>query len=291
MALALPLVLLACPSPREPGRVAPRPPPERPAAPTGPVEFEPKWRGMSQAAYLLPTERLVGDDGRFDAVFFFHAGQAAEKEIRAVGLNAAFVAATLGMGSIPYNDAFQDPERFGRMIAELERNVSQLSGKQARVRRVAIIAWSAGFGAPQKILAQKYDEKIDAVFLLDGLHAGYKEPVSAKRADPRFISMFIKFARAAIEGHKLMVITHSSVQTPDYATSKETTAALLETVGVQPQARDTDWNGMHMILEAHAGNLHVRGFSGGEKRDHVNHLHVVDELMTEYLAPRWSQPR
>jgi hypothetical protein len=264
-------------------------PPPSETKPAGPVEYEAKWRGLSNAAYLAPKAGAFAEDGAFDAIYFFHAGQAVEKELREVGLNAVIVAATLGLGSVHYSEAFQEPERFGRMVAELERSLAQGAGRKVRARRVALVAWSAGFGAPQKILAQPYDDLVDTVFLLDGLHAGYMDPPSAKRVDTRFIGPFAKFARAAIEGRKLMVITHSSVPTIDYATSKETTAALLEVVGTRSERYEgRPWSGMRMILEAHAGSLHVRGFAGGEKKDHVDHAHLVGILMTEYLAPRWA---
>lgn len=290
--VALVLVAIGCgrAPPAGPPIEAPRPEPIAARPPRGPVEYEAKWKGLSFGAYLAPKEGLVADDGGFDAVLMFHGGAMAEKEIRASGINAVFVASTLGIGSIHYNDAFQSPERFGHALNELSRAMSEGSKQKAHVRRAAIIAWSAGFGAPQKILAQKYDDVVDTVFLLDGIHAGYLEPASAKRADPRYVSMFIKFAKGAVEGRKLMVITHSSVQTPDYATSKETTAALLEAVGVQPEKLDNvPFKDMHMILRADAGNLHVRGFSGMDKKDHVQHLYLVGDFLRDYLAPRWAK--
>jgi hypothetical protein len=286
------VALLAAACARTPPPKPPResPPPSEPKAAPGPVEYEAKWKGLSFGTYLAPKEGLVADDGGFDAVFMFHGGAMADKEIRASGINAVFAASTFGIGSIHYNDAFQSPERFGHVMNELARAVGDASRKKAHVRRAAIIAWSAGFGAPQKILAQKYDDVVDTVFLLDGIHAGYLEPASAKKADPRYVSMFIKFAKAAVEGRKLMVITHSSVLTPDYATSKETTAALLEAVGVQPEKLDNvPFKDMHMILRADAGNLHVRGFSGMDKKDHVQHLYLVGDFLRDYLAPRWAR--
>jgi hypothetical protein len=64
MALALLLAFPACSAPRAPEQGSPQARAERPGAP---VEFESKWRGLSNATVLLPAQGLVSDDGRFDA--------------------------------------------------------------------------------------------------------------------------------------------------------------------------------------------------------------------------------
>ena len=39
------------------------------------------------------------------------------------------------------------------------------------------------------------------------------------------------------------------------------------------------------------GDLHVTGFKGTAKRDHMNHLYLVGELLRAHAVPRWLRAR
>jgi len=257
------------------------------------------WRSTSFGSYLAPQITAADEDGGVDLIFHFHAGQMAEKDWRAANENAVIVSATFGMGTSAYADAFADPMRFERMVNEVLSDLSRRSGRALHPRRVSLFAWSAGFAAVSRILSvPKFYSMVDTVVLLDGLHSNYIDPKIKKssqgvaQVDVRGLSNFIRFAADAKRGAKEMVLTHSSIRTPDYANSTEANQALLGQVGV-PVVPTTPplsvYGEMKEIERADAGNLHMRGFSGTTAHDHINHLHLIDDVIREFCAPRWRE--
>ena len=242
-------------------------------------------------------------DGGVDVVFHFHAGQMAERQMKDSGMNAVFVSCGFGIGSGAYADAFASPQRFGRMLDELVKNVETSTGKRGvHVRHLALASWSAGFAAVSKILGvDRYYAMVDAVVLNDSLHSQYLDPSpngkaaaaqGARAVDPKMIRAFIRFAKDAVAGKKAMVITHSAIVPPDYASSTEATEALLTAIEVPSSAihpGEASSRGMTLTKRADAGNLHVRGFRGGGPRDHFNHLYLIGEALTGWVVPRWKR--
>ena len=87
----------------------------------------------------------------------------------------------------------------------------------------------------------RYYAMVDSVVLNDSLHAGYtagpkgveKRPSQGvERVDLKMLRGFVRFARDAAAGTKTMVMTHSAIVPPDYASSTEATRALLGAVDV-----------------------------------------------------------
>jgi hypothetical protein len=254
-----------------------------------PVQLADKWRRTSFGAYLAPKSGYASDDGGVDIIFHFHMGQQAEKEWREVSPNAVIVACQYGMGSAPYEHAFSDPARFGRMIDEVLRDLAQEHGLKQPVhaRRVTLLAWSAGFGSVGQILKQGYYDQIDTVVLLDGIHGVYTHQ---KTVDPRSIEHWVRFARDATLGKKAMIITHSSIIPPDYPSSTETADALCDTLGIaRAKVAEKEPDGMTLIERADLGDLHMRGFAGTDKKDHVDNLHLLDDVMLSFVVPRWTK--
>lgn len=273
---------------------APAPLPEPAAdAPARPVTFG-AWEpfGFGGCAYLAPKPepgRETSDE--VDLVFHFHAGQLSDREIRASGLPAVFVSCGFGnVGTAPYSAAFADPNRFERMMRAVLRKVGA-----TRVRKLALVSWSAGFASTARILAvPRYYEMTDAVVLLDSLHSAYEDKAT-RRVDVRMMGSFVRFARDAARGEKAMVVTHSAIVPPGYASSTEATRALLDAIDVPIRtgagAGESDVGGPRMKLatRADAGNLHVRGFRGTGPHDHFDHLHLVGEVLASWLVPRWKK--
>jgi hypothetical protein len=253
------------------------------------VELGPSWRGTGFGAYLAPQSGYVTEDGGVDIIFHFHAAQLAEKEWRAVSPNAIIVSCAYGMGSAPYTQAFTDPARFGRMVDEVLRALAKSDGidKPLHARRITLLAWSAGFGSVAKILQQGYYDRIDTVVLLDGIHGVYTR---SKAVDPHSIEHWARFARDAASGKKAMVITHSSIIPPDYPSSTETADALCDALGVErTKLYEKEPNGMTLIERADSGDLHMRGYAGTDKKDHIDNLRLLDEVMSEFVMPRWAK--
>jgi len=261
-----------------------------------PVAFD-RWKGLGYGTYLAPAADFIGTDGGFDVVFHFHAGQMAERQMKESGMNAVFVSCGFGIGSGAYADKLASPERFGRMLDELVRNVESSTGRRGlHVRHLALASWSAGFAAVSKILGvDRYYAMVDSVVLNDSLHSQYLDPnpkAAAPRAvDLKMIRSFIRFAKDASEGKKAaMVITHSAIVPPDYASSTEATQALLTAIEVAATAVDEPSSRkMTLTKRADIGNLHVRGFKGGGPKDHFEHLHLLGEALQSWVVPRWKR--
>ena len=266
-------------------------------APAPPVAFD-HWKGLSYGTYLAPKADFVTADGGVDVVFHFHAGQMAERQMKESGMNAVFVSCGFGIGSGGYSAAFASPERFGRMLDELVKNVETSTGKKGlHVRHLALASWSAGFAAVSKILnVERYYAMVDSVVLNDSLHSQYLDPKPLRAVDLEMIRAFIRFAKDAAAGNKVMVITHSAIVPPDYASSTEATEALLTAIEVPATAIDLEsresqagWRGMRLTKRADAGNLHVRGFRGRGPRDHFEHLYLIGEVLRSWVVPRWKR--
>src|SRR5262249_12670262 len=137
-----------------------------------PIAFD-RWRGLGFGSYLAPKTDFIAEDGGFDVVFHFHAGQMAERQLKESGANVDVVSCGFGIGSGPYAKAFASPDRFGRMLAELVRGVEASSGRRGlHVRHLGLASWSAGFAAVGKILGvDRYYEMVDTVILNDSIHS------------------------------------------------------------------------------------------------------------------------
>lgn len=273
------------------------PTPDAELVPAPAVELD-RWKGLSFGSYLAPKHDFVADDGGVDVVFHFHAGQMSDKQIRESGLGAVFVSCGFGIGSGAYSDAFADPARFDRMVAELTKNLEKDTGRRGlHIRKLGLASWSAGFAAVGKLLGvDRYYAMVDSVVLLDSLHSRYKDAAvkaaaqGAEKVDLKGMAAFIRFAKDAAAGNKAMVITHSAIVPPDYASSSEATQALLTAIDVHARTTDeTNARGMAMSIRADAGNLHVRGFRGQGPRDHFQHLYLIGEALRSWVVPRWKR--
>ncbi len=264
-------------------------------APAPDVAMEDHWKGfgVSSCSYLAPKEEFIGEDGGIDVVFHFHAGQMSERDMRASGVRGVFVSCGYGVGTSGYSRAFEAPSRFASMMKRLTATVGRSAKRSdVHVRRLALASWSAGFAAVSRILSvPEYYEATDTVILLDSLHARYTDGEGAQRGadkvDVRGLRHFVRFASDAAAGKKTMVITHSAIVPPDYASTSESTAALLAQVGVTAVPASGSGRSMALALEADEGGLHVRGFRGMGPRDHFDHLHLIGDTLRSWLVPRW----
>lgn len=267
-------------------------------AKTAPVDYE-SWHGVSFGAYLAPKGEFWGDDGGVDVIVHFNAAMLAGRSWQQSHANAVVVSAAFGaFGSGPYQEAMADPGRFGRMLAEV---VSTLAAQRKHpglhVRKVGIVAWSAGFGAVGRVLSvPKYFAQVDSVILLDALQAGYRDPSKGTSQGPENVSLsgidpYVRFAREALTGKKQLVVTHTSIVPPEYASTTEAALAIVGAVGAHKHDdAHTTHDGLVRTYRVDEGDLHVHGFKGAGPNDHMRHLHHVGDVVREYLVPRWQRP-
>jgi hypothetical protein len=247
-------------------------------------------RGIDMGQLIMPSSKRFTKGGQFDVVFHFHGHEAARKEWVTVMDGAVLVGIDLGLGSGPYETAFDAPEAFEHLVASVERAVAKKTGREgAKARRIGLSAWSAGYGAIQKILGQKYGkQKVDSVVLLDGLHCGYH----GQGLNGLQIQAFSDFARQAAAGQKLMFVSHSSIIPPGYASTTETANFLIHGVGGTPKpSRGAGPLGLELISRYTQGNFHVRGFSGNDKMDHCAQIGLYRDVLKIHIKPRWNTPR
>ncbi len=258
------------------------------------------YQGTSFGAYLAPTGELIDADGGVDLVFHFNGAMLAEKSWRRSDANAVIVSQAFStFGSGPYEDAYADRGRFGRIVTEvLGRIATSHHRENLHARRITLVGWSAGCAAIGVILAvPRYFEMVDSVVLLDGLHAQYKlrpgeargPAKGASRVNVEQLTSMLRFANEATEGKKQLIVTHTSILTTDYATTTETSDALVRELHLTNADADETMFGMHLRTRAHKKNLHVLGFTGQNPEDHMKHLHAVGDIVRTWVTPRLDQ--
>jgi hypothetical protein len=231
-------------------------------------------------------------DGEYDLIVHFHGmSSVQESNIEKAHLNAAIVSLTLGFGSGPYEDAYRDPGAFARLIATSQWAMKR-SGRAegARLGRIALSSWSAGYGAVASILRQPSNaNRLDALLMAEGPHSNYLDK-ERQHVDDAPLSKYLRFVKAARAGDKLFVMTHSAIHTDDYPSTTETIGELLALASVEKTPKDAAGpRGMREIYESDSGDFHVKGFEGDGVKDHVDHIRAMDVTMYPYLKRRWAR--
>jgi hypothetical protein len=246
------------------------------------------------------------DDGTFDLVMHFHGNtELVEESVAAAHVNALVYVVNLGIGSGPYEERYSVPGVFDETLSRIQKAAKERGLRDARLRRLALSCWSAGYGAVAKLLeAQKNRDMVDAVIMLDGIHAAYTDK-QAKTIDMVRLGPFIRFGKDAIENKKLFTITHSDTIPIDYASTTETTDVLLRETGVERAAanetpprvtlasavgampkKTEQW--LVQKTDGRRGSLHVRGYQGQTPEHHMAHLIQMSVTVLPELAERWK---
>ena len=238
---------------------------------------------------FLPESCIVEDD--FDLLIHFHgAPPVFAKALSATGMNAAIAVENLGTISGDYDGRYLHSATFDALRNRVIGLVNSACSGNHHPRRIALSAWSAGYAAVKDVLSDRdRAAQIDAVLLADGLHAAFVDPFHRELA-PNALWQFVDFAREAQAGEKLMVITHSEIATPGYASTTETTTFLLKQVGVERHSatKPGPLDGMVQLSEAADGNLVVRGFAGGNEAAHAQHLRGAQYTLLTPLQEYWE---
>lgn len=225
---------------------------------------------------FVPSELAVRD-GAYDVMVHFHGeGRLQEKNVAQAHLRAVVVTANEGMGTAPYARAFAADGALDRALASAEKGV-QKRGGNLKVGRIALSAWSAGGASVREILAHDSDAaRVDAVFLADGLFSSYEE---GKKVATAPLTPIVQFARRALEGKALFVLTHTAIETQGYPNVAECTEALFGELGLErPQAT---------VYVFDRSGFHVAGFDGKGPEDHVARLEALDQAYAK-LRDRWG---
>ncbi len=248
------------------------------------------WEKLPIGQMIAPKKGGVTKDGKFDVVIHFHGHEAVRKEFVKTARGQVLVGIDLGIGSGAYEKTFEDPAQFERVIEQVEASMAKRSGRErCRVRRIALSSWSAGYGAVWRILMQPAGRRIDSLILLDSVHAGYLNG-SHGQLKPYQLSPFVAYARRAAKGDTFMFLSHSAIQPPGYASTREVAERILKELGSTPRSagpRRGDPLGLELYSRFDQGNLHVRGYGGNDKPDHCAHLGLMADVLKVHLNPRW----
>jgi hypothetical protein len=270
--------------------------------------FRPGRGPLGGGVFSLPTDLRVAEDGTVDLLIHFHGNtEMVLESVDHAKVGAATVVVNLGVGSGPYEDRFDNPVNFTDLLTRIEGAIEKRGVENAKLGRIALSSWSAGYGAVLRILKnQNLASKIDSVILLDGLHVGYLEDRSLNWQS---IEPFEAFADRAVRGETMFVVTHSNIEPVDYLGVKETSDHILERLGMtRSEVTGTtvlppfeSFRGVlpkaEMIpltpaTEARKGAFVVRGFRGNEPHTHMAHLMQMSEIGLADLTSRWrAAPR
>ncbi len=252
--------------------------------------YAPWYRDVDFGQILIP-KRGVPRAGGFDVVFHFHGHEPVRKEWVKVMTRTVLASVDLGVGSGAYEGTFADPSAFENYIESVQASVARhTKNPKAHIRRIALSAWSAGYGAVEKILEQPLGRRVDAVILLDGLHSGYMDG----HVNGMQLKGIMDFAQRATRDRALFFFSHSSIIPPGYASTTETANWLVWSVGgktAKARPRRNEVMGLELISRYDRGGMHIRGYSGNDTLDHCAHIGLYRDVLSAHLIPRWGLHR
>jgi hypothetical protein len=89
-----------------------------------------------------------------------------------------------------------------------------------------------------------------------------------------------------------MVVSHSSIIPPGYASTTETSNYLIHAFGGRPKParpRPSDPLGLELRSRFDRKGFHVLGYSGNGTLDHCAHLGLLRDILQVHLTPRWKR--
>ena len=235
---------------------------------------------------FIPQKR--GNSKTFDLLLHFH-GAGFISQYAAMKHRNALVTATinLGGGSGVYNNAFEDSTKFPAVIAALNDSLEKKLVRPITLRKIILSGFSAGYGAIRKIISTPQNfAAVDAILLLDGIHASYvpERRVLAEggQIDSSGVAAFIRFATEAARknSNKKFLVTHSEIFPGTFVSTTEATDFILQALGMkrQPLLKRGPL-GMQQLSAARQQHFAVLGFAGNTAPDHVDHLHALDYFL------------
>ncbi len=271
---------------------------------TGP-SATPGRTNVGRGVLSIPRTFTAMKDGQFDLVIHFHGNtELAVQSYEVALLDSVVLVLNLGNGSGAYEERFGNPAALTTILERVPAILEKRGLKNARIRRLALVGWSAGYGAIIRSLEhQPHAERTDAVILLDGLHSSYRE--GTHDVEPASLLSVEAFARRAMNGEKLLVITHSRIQPMGYLGVQETVDFLLGRLdlkrtevswkteipaleaakGVLPK---DELRPLELVSEVRSGSFVVRGFKGDQPAHHISHLMQMSQIALPELAKRWQ---
>jgi hypothetical protein len=222
-----------------------------------------------------------GCQGPYDVVMHFHGAHPYVKDlIEKANIHAVLAVFNAGNGAEKYSQAYQADGTLASLLRQIEMAAAPLCpGADNKPRRVALMAWSAGYAAVEKLLSREEDrERVDTALLADGLHAGFTDRWKRTLA-PNALQAFRDFGELAKQGKKLFAITHSSIVTDGYGSTTECSLFLLKALDVPCD---------DALISGKSGDFSVKGFTGNDKEAHIAQFRQMDTTLLSKLHARWQ---
>jgi len=252
------------------------------------------FKNLSMGRIALPQVGGHTADMGYDVMIHFHGHSPVRKTLVQVARGMVYVGIDKGLGSGPYSDAFGNPDVFNGLLKSVEAALKKHSGdSRAHIRHLTLSAWSAGYGAVNEIL--KYgDERIDAVVLLDGLHAAWNPAARSHDAGLSSLSSLplqptFRFAKKAAAGEKIFIFTHSEVVPETYPSTRQTADLLLAELGVTRAAVFPGEERFGQTSAADEKGFHLWGFRGSNEHAHCSHIPHIERAL-HMLEEAWHTP-
>lgn len=271
---------------------------------TGP-SATPGRASVGRGVLSIPPTFTAMKDGEFDLVIHFHGNtELAVESYEVALLDTVVLVFNLGNGSGVYEERFSNPDALSNILEKVPEILQKRGLADAKVRRLALVGWSAGYGAIVRALEhQKHADRVDAVVLLDGLHTSYREGTNI--VESASLVSIESFAKRAMKNEKLLVITHSNIQPMGYLGVRETVDFLLgrlelqrtevkmqteipELVHAKGVLNKADLRPLELRTEVRSGSFIVRGFGGDQAPHHISHLMQMSVIALPELAKRWA---
>jgi hypothetical protein len=241
-----------------------------------------EWTPVGQGHFTAPRSGALDGAGRFDLVIHTHGDDPVLRELVQSGQRFVLYTLTFAPGK-SYGPSFTT-QGFQALVTGIEEALSKREGKPAHAGRVALSAWSAGFSGVEQALTQPVAKDVDAVILIDGLHAPRGDALAFKAQ----LKPFVDYAARAAAGERFMFISHSSIDPPTFCSTTECAHYLIASLDGKPQLvhRD-DAEGLELVEMFDRGGLHVRGYAGNDKADHCAQLALLKDAF-KALGQRWA---
>jgi hypothetical protein len=231
------------------------------------------------------------EDFGFDVLIHFHGAEPVRKALVPIARGLTFVGIDVGQGSGAYDRAVVGGQAWPALLASIEQALrAHAKTERAHIRHLGVSGWSAGYGAVVRLLAENAS-RIEAVLLLDGLHASWARERASGAVRGDSIQPIVPFARRALKNEALFVLTHSEIEPEAYPSVQRTADWLLAELGVRREAvANAASTPFALKSQFQSGGFQVLGYSGRDRQAHCRQVSLIGDMVSRILEPRWNTP-
>jgi hypothetical protein len=245
-------------------------------------------------ARIMPKQTIIPGGTGNDLFIYAHIDPSAIKDIVQKTTDDRVITELWGVGTSAYRPVLAGYGGWKKYVADIAERCGV-----TKFEHTCIVGWSAGGAFALEVLeaaGEIASELPDAVVLLDAVYSS--KPPGSRPGDGRVVwtpelAALEQFAIAAVNEEKILVITHSAIQTPTYASTGECINELIRRVQIATGRQlDTDAEA-HQVMKNHppllarrAGNLRILSFVGATAVEHVAEAHLYDEVWRAWIP--WS---